>query len=282
MHASGHASGHAAGVAGGLTRHWPEIGWCLRLVGKTAMCRAGETRVAAEIGSRKARTLLAVLGLRRGQWVTVNVLADALWGDRPPRRPVAGVATLVSRLRAGFGQDVVVGAGSGYRLGDAVRVDLHDAESLLTEAELALRAGEPADGRAAADRALGLVGGAQVLTDHPAGEWAEQARRWHAELVRRAWHLAAEGALRTGDPERARAVAETAIAADPLDEAAYRVLMEAHAAVGEPARAVLAYQRLRTELTDELGIDPAPQTRDLHLAILRSGSATELQRPYGC
>lgn len=246
------------------------------------MCRAGETRVAAQIGSRKARTVLAVLGLRQGQWVTVNALADALWGDRPPRRPVAGVATLVSRLRAGFGQEVVAGAGSGYRLGDAVRVDVHDAESLLTAAELALRAGEPEDGRVAAERALELVGGAQVLTDHLVGEWVDQARRWHAELVRRAWHVAAEGALRTGDPERARAVAELAIAADPLDEAAYRVLMESHVAVGEPARAVLAYQRLRTELAGELGIDPAPQTRDLHLSILRTGSATELQRPYGC
>lgn len=246
------------------------------------MCRAGETRVAAEIGSRKARTLLAVLGLRCGQLVTVNVVADALWGDRPPRRPVAGVATLVSRLRAGFGQEVIVGAGSGYRLGEAVGVDIHDAELLIVEAEQALRAGEPGEGRLAADQALGLIGGAPVLTDQPAGEWVEQARRWQAELLRRAWHVAAEGALRTGDPERARTVAEIAIAADPLDEAAYRALMEAHVATGEPARAVLAYQRLRTELTDELGIDPAPLTRDLHLSILRGSSATELQRPYGC
>lgn len=246
------------------------------------MCRAGETRVAAEIGSRKARTLLAVLGLRRGQLVTVNVVADALWGDRPPRRPVAGVATLVSRLRAGFGQEVIAGAGSGYRLGEAVGVDIHDAELLIIEAERALRAGEAGDGRLAADQALGLIGGAPVLTDQPAGEWVEQARRWHAELLRRAWHVAAEGALRTGDPERARMVAEIAIAADPLDEAAYRALMEAYVAAGEPARAVLAYQRLRTELTDELGIDPAPLTRDLHLSILRGSSATELQRPHGC
>ncbi|MEV6235486.1 BTAD domain-containing putative transcriptional regulator [Lentzea sp. NPDC051838] len=246
------------------------------------MCRAGETRVAAAIGSKKARTLLAVLGLRCGQWVTVNVVADALWGDRPPRRPVAGVATLVSRLRAGFGQEVIVGAGSGYRLGEAVEVDVHHAEALIAEAERALRSSEASNGRRKAEEALELISGAGVLTDQPAGEWVERARRWHAELLRRAWHVAAEGALGTGDPERARAVAEIAIAADPLDEAAYRALMEAYVAAGEPARAVLAYQRLRAELTDELGIDPAESTRALHLAILRGSSATELQRPYGC
>jgi DNA-binding SARP family transcriptional activator len=47
------------------------------------------------------------------------------------------------------------------------------------------------------------------------------------------------------------------------------MLMRAHAAAGEPARALLAYQRLRTTLAFELGADPAAQTRDLHLAILR-------------
>ena len=103
------------------------------------MCRAGETRVAAEIGSRKARTLLAVLGLRCDQLVTVNVVADALWSDHPPRRPVAGVATLVSRLRARFGPETIVGAGAGYRLDDVVHTMRLGEDQAVRE-----RAGAPA------------------------------------------------------------------------------------------------------------------------------------------
>jgi len=38
----------------------------------------------AEIGSRKARTLLAVLLLARGAPVRTDRLADVLWGDAPP------------------------------------------------------------------------------------------------------------------------------------------------------------------------------------------------------
>ena len=59
------------------------------------------------------------------------------------------------------------------------------------------------------------------------------------------------------------------MAADPFDEAAHRWYMSASAAAGEPAKALAAYEALRQRLGDNLGTDPAPQTRDLHLAILR-------------
>src|SRR5262249_42964426 len=63
--------------------------------------------------------------------------------------------------------------------------------------------------------------------------------------------------------------AEAAVAADPLDEAANRWYMSAAAAAGEQAKALAAYEALRQRLGRELGADPAPQTRELHLAILR-------------
>jgi hypothetical protein len=63
--------------------------------------------------------------------------------------------------------------------------------------------------------------------------------------------------------------ARAAVAADPLDEAAYRGLMQAYALTGEPARALAAYEELRTTLAAELGVDPTRATRDLHVAILQ-------------
>jgi DNA-binding SARP family transcriptional activator len=45
--------------------------------------------------------------------------------------------------------------------------------------------------------------------------------------------------------------------------------MSASAAAGEPARALVAYEALRERLAEELGADPAPQTQEFHLAILR-------------
>jgi hypothetical protein len=38
---------------------------------------------------------------------------------------------------------------------------------------------------------------------------------------------------------------------------------------GEPARALGVYEALRTALADLLGVEPAAETRELHLAVLR-------------
>ncbi|MDQ2883186.1 MAG: winged helix-turn-helix domain-containing protein [Actinomycetota bacterium] len=61
----------------------------------------------AEIGSRKARTLLAVLLLARGAPVRTDRLVDVLWGDAPPERPAEQLGVLVSRLRRVLGPDAV-------------------------------------------------------------------------------------------------------------------------------------------------------------------------------
>ena len=53
--------------------------------------------------------------------------------------------------------------------------------------------------------------------------------------------------------------------------------MSAAAAGGEPARALMAYAALRERLGQELGADPAPQTQELHPAILASSRTGCLQ-----
>ena len=58
------------------------------------------------------------------------------------------------------------------------------------------------------------------------------------------------------------------MAADRLDETAHRLLMSAHLAAGEPSRALAVYDTLRAELSTELGVDPAPETRQAYLAVL--------------
>jgi DNA-binding SARP family transcriptional activator len=88
-------------------------------------------------------------------------------------------------------------------------------------------------------------------------------------LVRRARLAAANRALHVGELSAARDAAERAVADDALDEAAYRTLMVVYAASGEPARALIAYERLRGALADELGTYPATATRDVHVDILR-------------
>jgi DNA-binding SARP family transcriptional activator len=247
----------------------------VQVVGIFAVRRGNSVLAGADIGSRKARLLLALLAVERGHWISTDRITEALWPDRPPRRPARNVATLVSRLRGRFGPDLVDGGKTMYRLGGHVAVDMAYAAELVSMAE---RGEDSGVALPAARRALDLLEHADVLGAEPHAKWAEPAREQRTVLVRRARLAAANCALRAGELSAARDVAERAVAHDAFDEAAYRVLMLVHAASGEPARALIAYERLRGTLADELGTFPATATRDLYVDILRGRSPMALPK----
>ena len=251
--------------AAGARRTW---------AGNTGAGNADAASAEHVIGSPKARRLLALLAARREQVVTPDGLVDALWGDQPPERPARNVATLVSRLRAQLGADVVVGDHRGYRLG-AAHVDVADAARLVDEASRRLDAGAPALAGAAAQRALDLLGTGPALAGEPDTAWVEAVRAEVTVLRRTARHHGAEAALRTGRAYTAADLAGAAAADDRFDEAAHRLLLRAHQQLGEPARALAVYRQLAEALRDELGVEPAPETRAAHLAILREQRPTD-------
>ena len=242
----------------------------LRLAGAFGVVRDGTELAGHEIGSRKSRTLLKLLAVERPGLVPVDRIIDVLWPGRPPAAAEQNVASLVSRLRAVLGTEVVLGSRAGYRLGGGSRVsvDLDMAAGYCEQAERKL-AHAAAVALSAAERAIGLLSAGTALADDPYASWADPARGEVRELLRRGRLAAAQAALATGDPDLAARHAQAAIAADPLDEAAHRWYMSATASAGEPAKALAAYVLLRERLAEELGADPAPQTRELHLAILR-------------
>lgn len=203
-------------------------------------------------------------------------------GRSIPRYDIAdNVATLVSRLRATLGPEVVLGGRGGYRLGGppAVTVDLDQAAALAAEAERRLATGDPTLAGAAARHGLELLRDGQVLVGEPRADWVDAAQAEAGMLLRTLRHRFAAAALAAGDPGAAIAVARAAAADDALDERAHQLLMAAHHADGEPGRSLAVYERLRTALADELGVDPAPETRALHVAILRGEPAGTAPAP---
>jgi DNA-binding SARP family transcriptional activator len=240
----------------------------VRLIGQLAVIHAGRPLARAEIGSRKARSLLALLAVDRGT-LTAERIADTLWSVEAPQRPAHNVATMVSRLRRVLGADSIVGDRAGYRLGSGVRVDLHDAAHLVDRVAALLTEGDPTSAMACVRRSLQVLDRGGVLDDEPHCAWAEPARVRHGTLHRRARRYFAESALRLGDIHTALTAAEEALAADRLDEGACRLLMYAYHVAGEPGQALAAFHQLRAALIDELGIYPSTPTHDLYVAILR-------------
>jgi DNA-binding SARP family transcriptional activator len=241
----------------------------VRVVGRFAVERDGVVIDEASLGSRKGRSLWKLLAVRRGRMVPMDEIVEALWGDEPPAKAEANVATLVSRLRAGLGVDAIAGGRAGYRLGAGVTVDVDEAESLVSEAERRIAGGQPALARTAAARALATLTAGRVLEDEPGAEWALELQRAVDRLSRRARASAWRAEGDAGNHRAALAHAQAAVDADALDEEAHRAVILSYHRLGEQGEALRAYERLRTILRDELGADPGPETDALFGAVLR-------------
>ncbi len=65
---------------------------------------------------RRDQVLLSALALRRGEVMTADQLAEALWGEQPPASWPKVVQGCVLRLRRALGQDAIETTSGGYRL----------------------------------------------------------------------------------------------------------------------------------------------------------------------
>ncbi len=232
-----------------------------------------------DLGSRKARTLLALLTAERGRLVPVDTIVDVLWPDGPPADPAANVSTLVSRTRRLLGGALTSAPGRAHGLVDGDwSTDLDEAAALLDDAAGRRGAGEHGLAAAGSRRALDLLGTQPALVDEADADWVRGVRAEADTHRARARHLLA-ASLTALEPAAAVAVAAEAVAADPLDERAVRDLMRAQAAAGRTAAALATYDGLARHLRHELGTDPDPSTADLHLDLLRATPPTEEAAP---
>ena len=90
--------------------------------------------------------------------------------------------------------------------------------------------------------------------------------------------------LRLGDVGDVIGELEAAVAAYPFQEGLWELLITALYRAGRQADALATYQRVRTQLADELGLDPGPQLQQLEQQILlhdASLGARRSRRPQG-
>jgi DNA-binding SARP family transcriptional activator len=244
-------------------RYHPDVGEDLRVRLLGGLEVVGRT--PAEVGSRKARTLVAALAVARGAPRSVEALVEVVWGDAVPARAGDQLGVLVSRLRGVLGADRITRTDAGLRLHTSW-LDLDDLDAHAARASARLRAGDPLAARLAATMALDLARG--PLLPEQEGEWVEGPRAAAARAVAAVRLVAAEAALAVGDPAGAAAAAGAGLDADPYDEAALRALMRAHVVAGRPASALAAYAAVRERLAEDLGVSPTSETEALHDAVV--------------
>jgi DNA-binding SARP family transcriptional activator len=230
----------------------------------------------------KPRKLLALLAVRRNQFVPVGDLVRELWDEDPPRSVKVTLQSYVARLRtllgkrSGAGSDRLRTEHGGYRLTvERTNVDVGRFEDATDRGRAALLAGEferaaqqfraALDvwrGPAFADVHTGLLLGIHAArlaeTRLATVEQLMESELWlgrHLEILRELTELIAE---------------------NPYHENLHAQLMRALYRSARRHQALEVFHRLRGRLAEDLGLDPSPRMRHLHRAVLGDDPSLEL------
>jgi DNA-binding SARP family transcriptional activator len=240
----------------------------VRLLGAFRVLRAGREVDMAAARSQKAVSLFKFLVAQWGRPVAREQILDAIWPESDPESADRSFEVTLSTLRRLLdppqGLTLIVRRGRGYMLNPDVPLML-DAERFQRH----LTRGHWWWQRGQADLALAEWGeaeaayGGDFLADDPYEDWAtadrERLREQYLDLVLRL----GEAALEAGRPAEAVERAHRVLIADPIREAAYRLLMRAHARQGNRAVAMRDLQRCCEVLQRELGEEPMRETLEL-------------------
>jgi DNA-binding SARP family transcriptional activator len=252
----------------------------VRLLGFFSVRLAGQELPPRALGGRLGR-MLRILVTRRGELVSRDFLIEALWPGRAPADPAGNLSVLVTRARRALGDPSLIVTGPGgysFAAGERCVVDAEVFLAQVATGRELLATGRPSAGLGCLRKALAGWGG-EPLAEDAYEDWAREYRDRLARAHLEALEAGAGAALGLGDPEQAVAMAEPAVAREPLREAANLLLVRALAASGDTAAALAAFDAFRRRLAEELGLDPSPEALELQARILRGEVATSSPRP---
>ncbi len=222
----------------------------------------------------KTSELLVHLALEAGVFVRADRLIDDLWGGVATRRNT--LQSKVARVRRALGDPAVIAGGEGgYRL--AVDPGDVDALRVLRDSAAASRLLDAGDDRGAAELSAAALERFRGEVLPAAGDWAAPQRARLEELRIQLVETKLSAQLRLGDASIGEL--EAAVAAHPYQEGIWELLITALYRAGRQADALASYQRVRSRLADELGLEPGPRLTELERQILHHAPA--LHAPVG-
>jgi DNA-binding SARP family transcriptional activator len=226
---------------------------------------------AVSLGTPKQRAVLAVLVMNRNRPVGIESLITAAWEQWPPSEARASLHSYISNLRKLLGESrsMLVNAPPGYRLSVAD-----------TACDI---------GRFVIEKSAGVQAAAAGRFEEASGHLTTALAEWRGPVLEDLRDFEFVDAFATAITEdkivahTARAEVEIACgrgyavigelenltAEHPYREPLWSQLITAYYLADRQSDALDTYQRLKTTLADDLGIDPGPTVRALHERILR-------------
>jgi DNA-binding SARP family transcriptional activator len=226
-------------------------------------------RLEDALPGRQGRLLFGYLAANRAAPVRREVLLDVLWPRSAPADPEAVLRSLLSKLRRVLGEERIEGRSTlRLVLPAESRIDVETAITYIDDAESAIALGRFKQAWLPARIALS-VARREFMADHE-GEWIERRRRELLEVRLSALECIAQIGVRLGSTElpAAERAARSLIELAPYRESGYQLLMETLEARSNLGEALMAFDRLRRVLRDELGTVPGREIQAVHERLL--------------
>lgn len=225
--------------------------------------------------TRQARQIFKLLLAERGRFISAQKLLDLLWpeqvehADKALRSAISALRDVLEPDREPWQPSSFIPRGQrGYMFLSPphckIWVDVFEFERRL---DVALASANSSEARASLEHALQLYTGEYLAEDGDAS-WvlSERARlreRYFAGVIRLLQWQGERGCY-----GEAIELGRHALELDTCREPLYQLVMQYQAYLGDTVAALQTFERCRQVMDDELGIDPSPQTLELHRAIL--------------
>lgn len=220
------------------------------------LCLLGGFRLVTSRGpmavGSSGQRLLALLALE-ARPAHRGVVVGKLWPDLPQNRALANLRSVVWRLPRPDSRPLLHAAGPSMLTLGSVGVD---HRRMVQEIRFLLRESSKATQLSIGDLTAELLPGWD-------DDWVVLERESLRQLRLHALEALCLQYSRSGAYQDAIEAGVLAVRMEPLRESAHRTLISAHLAEGNQFEALSQYQRLRTLLYSELGIEPSPATQRL-------------------
>jgi predicted ATPase/DNA-binding SARP family transcriptional activator/TolA-binding protein len=216
-----------------------------------------EAKLITQFRSSKNKGLLVYLALQYERSFPREVLATLFWPEESESNARINLRQSLHQLRKVLGD--LENPGEAYLLVTRQTVQFNADSDFILDVDHFLQSIEKGDLEAAV---AGYHGDLLQFED-----WLRLEREHLHQVALEAMFEVTEGYLRTGQLDKAQAVARHQLTLEPWREPAYRQLMQAYALAGDRSNALAQFEVCREILWEELGVEPAAETIALYESI---------------
>jgi DNA-binding SARP family transcriptional activator/tetratricopeptide (TPR) repeat protein len=217
-----------------------------------------------DVSAGRSSALLAVLAMSAGKVVSIERLADMVWGEDLPANARRSVQTYVTRLRSAIGGETITTAGAGYVLNlEPENVDALRFLQLLDHADA-----DPSTERDRVAAALELWRG-NPLEGVQSAWLADYERPRLVERYLSALERRIDLDIAAGRANELVAEVRDVAGQHPLRESIWARLIVVLDRCGRQAEALESYETIRSRIAAELGVDPGPELQRIYANLLQ-------------